>query len=636
MSYRRPLSSPTKIGAQRPISALERAQAFLRGERLPPSPRTPTKYADVRSSSDDLDSDDKSENDSDHELQQFLDTLAKKKIDTPTSRISTPQPVKRPASSYLKQSIATPAPENAPLSPALSATPSGKSSASNRNRPSSALMRMQSFRKMEPAGKAKVIQRESESESDSDVGSDFEKFMKKGRNSSTGESKDLEEEDEAEKMSEISPLAKQIVQDARPSPVPTSPHKQINSLPKAPVHSNSTTSSTSLSSTTTNSSSHLKTQGFQTNSAHPRSPRPSSENSNKGGNFESDSSSAIESDFDAFLLRKEDVRKGDAGGKGDKANPNLAYTKEKVGEKRKENHGNMGETKVEDLEAMNIHTLEDQRPSVSAPRPTAELEAQAAAENQRAGPQLTVKTTHAPPPPSQNVQSEVPGPHIPAAPQMHPYTISPQPTLPTAYPPPFPSPTAYAQPPYQPPYQPPLTVPYPPFYPYYPPPYAWTSAPQCTEQHACRCSHEIRNVLADERDEREEGQEGRRRRRRRGRRRAKWRDGSEQEIDTPSRTERYTSRPPTVHIGESGLAEQYPLPTHHPALQTLHALIKTHLTYIQNFVAASFDMAAAESASYRCRKYTTLEETKKFLKQRAKAPLTMDEARKLVEEEERM
>ncbi|KND00519.1 uncharacterized protein SPPG_04829 [Spizellomyces punctatus DAOM BR117] len=635
MSYRRPLSSPTKSGAQRPVSALERAQAFLRGERLPPSPRTPTKWtknADVRSSSDDVDSDEKSENDSDHELQQFLDTLAKKKPDTPTSRISTPQPVKRPASSYLKQSRATSAPENAPSSPALSATSSRQSSASNRNRPSSALMRMQSFRKMEPAGNAKVIQSESESESDSDVGSDFEKFMKKGARSSMRESKDLEEEDEVEKMSEISPLAKQIVQDAGPSAVPTSSHKQMDSLPKTPVRSNSTTSSTSLSSTTTNSSSLPKTQGLQSNSVHPPYSKRSSENSSKGGNFESDSSSAIESDFDTFLLRKEDVRKRDAGVKGDNATPNLANTKERVSEATEENRGKMDETKVEDLEATSIHTLEDQRPSVSAPRPQAELEAQAAVENQRVAPQLPVTTTTAPPPPFQYVQSAVSGPHIPVAPPTHPYPIPPQPILPTAYPPPFPPPTAYPQPPYQ----PPLTVSYPPFYPYYPPPYAWTSAPQCTEQHACRCSHETRHVLADERDERDERQERRRRRRRRGKRRAQRRDGSDQEIDTPPRTERYTSSSPPVHNSDSSLAEQYPLPTHHPALQTLHALIKTHLTYIQNFVAASFDMAAAESASYRCRKYTTLEETKKFLKQRAKAPLTMDEARKLVEEEERL
>ncbi|KAJ3163131.1 hypothetical protein HDU86_002300 [Geranomyces michiganensis] len=69
-----------------------------------------------------------------------------------------------------------------------------------------------------------------------------------------------------------------------------------------------------------------------------------------------------------------------------------------------------------------------------------------------------------------------------------------------------------------------------------------------------------------------------------------------------------------------------------PNLAFLHTLMSGHLAYVKAFVASHF--AAADCAEFRRKQYMTLADTKKFLKENAREPMSFDEAVRKVDEEQ--
>ncbi|KAJ3151334.1 hypothetical protein HDU89_002173 [Geranomyces variabilis] len=229
---------------------------------------------------------------------------------------------------------------------------------------------------------------------------------------------------------------------------------------------------------------------------------------------------------------------------------------------------------------------------------------------------------------------------------------------PSAFPSPgtYSAPAAHPAPPAQHPAPYPAAYGYPP-YPYlYPPPLAaWGPGP-AQYHHVCTCKSSSRSSADSESHEnrsstpsqREKEKRPSRSKHRRQRRRAPSPPTKTDAEKPHSRTEshdhhrsrqhhhhrRHRRRSHHRRRDDSPLAPPEPPPGADidPNLALLHTLMSGHLAYVKAFVASHF--AAADCVEFRRKRYMTLADTKKFIKENARYPMSFAEAVRKVDEEQ--
>ncbi|KAI9093790.1 hypothetical protein DFS34DRAFT_258667 [Phlyctochytrium arcticum] len=619
-------------GGSKPESALLRAQAFLRGERPASSLRkssgvagslaTPTRY--IPSKGPIQQTEDVS--DSDSELQGFLEGLAKKKKDEGNPSASTLPPssnaLSNPpfTSSYLKRSTAS----------TVAVAPTDASSSPPRRTPlispeprlagPKVLAKVESLQNLRPIERARTTSA-TDLDSDSDVGSDFETFLRKAvkvkrevrpplsevvqfpakvmqpaeHNASSQKSRDSGADDASktsstdgqEVSSDVADDPSEM-EDARESirreaPVPqaqsfTTPSlaNPVHTPPIAPVP--------------------INPQRHPSTSPVPESLPVSEISENILSEAQSPSSEAAESDYGSSSFEDLDPPESLAMNE-------VSPLRTSLGD---DTLGAIPQPSITSPIAVKTQEISDQ----SADERSAALEDLAtqmkASRKATVEPQPSIPQTapHDPPPkPEPSSQSHIP--------QVPPNFYGPWPY--GAYPPPA-NGSAW----------PPQTS-----FPAWPPAPFPSSHCCCKGSHHTRSSHKHRTKRRSRRQAWEETDESSRTTRT---------SDSEQSVassaasSTARRKNKNTDpsfRPFKVPIPKE------PLPTEHPTLQALHALIKTHLSYIEHYVSANFKMTVADRQNLNTHEYTTLEDTRSFIKKHRKPPLTMEEALKLVEQEER-
>ncbi|KAJ3166331.1 hypothetical protein HDU88_003555 [Geranomyces variabilis] len=684
-SYIRPASrsAPTQSRSRPPtaVSALDRAHAFLRGERRDvvasslqnkPASRVHQRSLNFAvdrnddSSNEDPLEEDESDGDSADELQEYLSSLAKKKLTaasvaTTSARAEMPsQPSPRAAASgYLKRLPTTTA------SPALHRIPTLGSPAPVPAAEVPAVLRLPPYTRSKEATAIPVKDNGgSDVSSDESLGSDFESFLRSPTKRPVVQVTDpVEQSPTRSRASTPSPPVPPGFA-LSTKPISTAFAVADHNGPSAAVYTPRSSKSTydhvaraSSPSPALNTPIRKEEPAARASLVRtPDYPPAATPPSTRAAPSQHHASPA---DHIAARLSPSPIRSGLSTPKRFHSAETLSHTR--FPSRRaslsptRHSRSNSFSSSVSPLHQLHHHAS---RPGAGPPS----LRHSVAGSAPRSPSRLSVAHTFAAPIPSadpaiEKVSQAKSQPAPPAGPtnlQMPPPPAFLPPgtySAPAAYPPspaqhPAPYPAAYGYPPYPYLYPPPLA--------------AWGPGP-AHHHHVCSCKSSSRSSADSESNENRSStsmkQEKEKRRsrskHRRQRRRRAPSPPTETDAEKPhSRTEshdHHRSRHQHHHHrrhrrrrshhrrrddDDSPLAPPEPPPAADidPNLAFLHTLMSGHLAYVKAFVASHF--AAADCVESRRKRYMTLADTKKFIKENACPPMSFAEAVRKVDEEQ--